>query len=77
MYSETARRVARGNVIDDVAVRAEKALLGSIICYPSLWPQTEKLAACDFLLTTHQKIFGRMARLFEEGATDAVTFSIG
>ena len=71
MYSDAAQRVARGTVIDDVAVRAEKAVLGSIICYPSLWPQTESLAACDFLLTTHQKIFGRMARLFEEGNVNA------
>lgn len=70
-YSDAAQRAVLKNSIDDVAVRAEKAVLGSIICDPKLWPQTENVAACDFLLTTHQKVFGRMARLFEEGNVNA------
>src|SRR5215467_3484471 len=51
----------------DAIERIERALLGSILEKNSLWPQAEALSVEDFSLDSHQRIYGRMAAMFEDG----------
>src|SRR5437667_6152813 len=52
--------------LSDAAVQTEKALLGSVLLTNSLWSQTSTVAAEDFLLDSHRRIYARMAAMFED-----------
>ena len=52
--------------LSDAAVQTEKALLGSVLLTNSLWPQTSRLAADDFFLDSHRRIYARIAAMFED-----------
>ena len=47
--------------------RVERAVLGSILLDPALWPQAAQLTPQDFSLKAHQIIFQRMGDLAETG----------
>lgn len=52
--------------LSDAAVQTEKALLGSVLLTNSLWPQTSRVAADDFFLDSHRRIYARIAAMFED-----------
>jgi replicative DNA helicase len=54
----------------------EKALLGSLVLDNSLWRQSS-VSTADFLLSTHQEIFGTVGAMLEDGrAADLVTVTV-
>jgi hypothetical protein len=58
----------------DSAIVTEKALLGTILAFNSVWPQASELSADDFILDSHRRIYASMAALFEDKTgVDVVT----
>jgi hypothetical protein len=54
------------SAIDDNAVRFERAVLGSLIAEPSLWPQAD-LTTNQFQITAHRDIWQSLCRLNGDG----------
>lgn len=55
---------------------AERAILGAILLDNSCWPQTERITAEDFYLSSHQAIYRRMAELAgDQKPIDLVTIT--